>query len=100
MKLGRVPVLVILTNIGHDQDMTSTKRNEKALTVTQTNPMPERALTRKQVAEISSYSIKTLSNFVHLNEGPPFRKHRGKVIYLESEVQAWLRGLPAGGGRC
>jgi len=57
----------------------------------------ERALTRKQVAQISTYSEKTLANLATLRKGPPFRKYRGKVLYLESEVMAWLRSLPKGG---
>jgi hypothetical protein len=57
----------------------------------------DRALTRKQAAEISTYSEKTLANLAVLRVGPPFRKYRGKVIYLESELQAWLRNLPCGG---
>jgi hypothetical protein len=57
----------------------------------------DRALTRKQAAEISTYSEKTLANLAVLRVGPPFRKYRGKVIYLESELQAWLKNLPCGG---
>lgn len=57
----------------------------------------ERALTRKQAAEISTYSEKTLANLAVLGVGPPFRKYRGKVIYLERELHAWLRNLPCGG---
>jgi hypothetical protein len=57
----------------------------------------DRALTRKQAAEMSTYSEKTLANLAVLRVGPPFRKYRGKVIYLESELQTWLRNLPCGG---
>jgi len=57
----------------------------------------EHALTRKPVAQISTYSEKTLANLAALKKGPPFRKYRGKVLYLESEVMEWLRGLPKGG---
>jgi hypothetical protein len=59
----------------------------------------ERGLTRKQAAELLSYAPATLANLATLNQGPPFRKHRGRVIYLESELVAWLKSLPTGGGR-
>ena len=61
--------------------------------------LSERALTRRQVAEITGYTEKTLANLATLNEGPPFRKHRSHCMYLETELSAWLKSLPAGGSR-
>jgi predicted DNA-binding transcriptional regulator AlpA len=63
------------------------------------NKSADRALTRREAAEMTGYSVKTLGNLATLNAGPPFRKHRGHVMYLESELVAWLRSLPKGGGR-
>jgi len=54
----------------------------------------DRALTRREAARMCGYSPKTLANLAVLNLGPPCRKHRGRVLYLESEVGAWLRALP------
>lgn len=58
----------------------------------------ERGLSRRQAASMTGYSEKTLANFALLGQGPPMRKFRGKCIYLESELLAWLRGLPVSGG--
>jgi len=62
----------------------------------------DRGLTRKEVAEMTGLTIAYLANVALAGEGPPFRKckagKRGKVIYMESEVVAWLRGLPVHGG--
>jgi hypothetical protein len=60
--------------------------------------MSERALTRKQVSALTGYSYKTLSNFAPRGKGPPCRQACGKILYLESEVQAWLKNLPLIGG--
>ena len=54
----------------------------------------DRALTRRQAADICGYSQQTLANLMVLREGPPVRKHRRKCLYLESELLAWLRSLP------
>jgi hypothetical protein len=62
----------------------------------------DRGLSRQQVAELTGLRAHHLANLAVLNQGPPFRKHqagkRGRVIYLESEVLAWLRALPVHGG--
>jgi hypothetical protein len=58
----------------------------------------DRALTRKQASGTTGYAEKTLANLSLLGEGPPMRKHRGRCLYLESEVLAWLRSLPVPGG--
>lgn len=58
----------------------------------------DRALRRSEAARLVGYSTKTLANLSSHDEGPPCRKYRGHVLYLESEVQAWLRGLPFSGG--
>jgi helix-turn-helix protein len=58
----------------------------------------DRALTRRQAARMTGYAEKTLANLSLLGEGPPMRKHRGRCLYLESEVLAWLRSLPVSGG--
>ena len=62
----------------------------------------DRGLSRQQVAELTGLTTHHLANLGVANEGPPFRKHklgkRGRVIYLESEVLAWLRALPVHGG--
>jgi hypothetical protein len=88
--------LLILTGSGQNQDMQGNTTSNPKTTV---GSGVDRALTRKQVAELSTYSEKTLANLAVLEQGPPFRKCRGKVLYLESEVMAWLRGLPRGGGQ-
>ena len=61
--------------------------------------MPDRALSRRQAAAMTSYTVKTLANLALLGQGPPMRKHRGKCLYIESEVLDWLRSLPTTGGR-
>jgi len=47
---------------------------------------------------MTGYAEKTLANLSLLGEGPPMRKHRGHCIYLESELLAWMKGLPVSGG--
>lgn len=59
----------------------------------------DKGLTRREAAEfLGVYTEKTLANLATLNQGPPFRKHRGRVIYLQSELLAWLRSLPVSCG--
>jgi len=88
--------LSILTVVGQSRDTPGTI--DQSNRTMETNDA-DRALTRKQVAWISTYSEKTLANLASLKKGPPFRKYRGRVLYLESEVMAWLRGLPRSGGQ-
>jgi len=63
----------------------------------------DQGLTRKQAAELCGLRPEHLANMAVFGQGPPFRKlkpgKRGKVVYLKSEVLAWLRSLPAHGGR-
>ena len=54
----------------------------------------DRALTREQAAAMTGMKPKTLANWALLNQGPPVRKRRSRTFYLESEVLAWMRGLP------
>lgn len=65
-------------------------KTTKAIT---TEPV-DRALTREQTAAMTGIKPKTLANWAVLNQGPPVRKRRTRCFYLESEVLAWLRGLP------
>ena len=58
----------------------------------------DRALTRRQAARMTGYAEKTLANFSLVGKGPPMRKYRGRCLYLESEVLAWLKGLPVSSG--
>lgn len=64
-------------------------------------PMPEvgdRAFTREEAAALTPYTPKTLANLASLGVGPPFRTYRGRTFYLASELQAWMKNLPRGGG--
>lgn len=65
-------------------------------------PVPDRGLSRKEVARLTGLTVSYLANKAVAGQGPPFRKitpgRRGKVVYLESEVVAWLRSLPQHGG--
>jgi len=64
-----------------------------------TNIMPnlgDRALTRRDAADATGYTPKTLSNLASLNVGPPYRTYRGRAF--ASELHSWLKNLPLGGG--
>lgn len=64
--------------------------------------MSERFLTRPEAAAICRLNARTLGNLAAAGEGPPYLKTarlRGKALYRESDVVAWLerngRGQPA-----
>ena len=63
------------------------------------HPAIEHTFTRKQVSAITGYSYKTLCNLAPRGKGPPCRRAYGKILYLASEVEAWMRGLPVVGGQ-
>lgn len=67
--------------------------------------MPERFLTRPEAAALMRLNTRTLGNLAAAGEGPPYLKTarlRGKCLYRESDVVAWLerngRGQPATSG--
>lgn len=66
--------------------------------------MSERFLTRPEAAALCRLNARTLGNLAAMNppQGPPYLKTarlRGKALYRESDVVAWLerngRGQPA-----
>ncbi|WP_068059458.1 helix-turn-helix transcriptional regulator [Nocardia xishanensis] len=47
-------------------------------------------LTRQEVAELTGYTTKTLSNWHHLRKGPRcFKVNGGRYRYRADEVRAW-----------
>lgn len=64
--------------------------------------MSERFLTRPEAAALCRLNTRTLGNLAAAGEGPPYLKTarlRGKALYREADVVAWLerngRGQPA-----
>jgi hypothetical protein len=64
-------------------------------------------LTIAETAEIMRIKPRTLDNLRWRGEGPPFRRHGGRIVYHRDELFAWseqrrarmaaLRGAPARG---
>jgi hypothetical protein len=78
------------------------KRNHPEPPVPEKAQTRERGLSRAEVAKITGLKPHHLANLALTGGGPPYRKlrpgKRGSCIYLESEVENWLRGLPMHGG--
>ena len=93
--LLKIEFLAIISIVGNNRGMKRQKTiqpDKKA-----TNGIG-RVLSRRQAAELIDHSEKTLANWAVLGDGPPYRKARGRVLYIEAELLAWLQGLPRGGG--
>lgn len=55
------------------------------------NSQRPRFLTANDVAELLHYKRKTIYDLVAKN-GIPFRKPRGRLLFIESEILAWAAG--------
>jgi DNA-binding transcriptional MerR regulator len=51
-------------------------------------------LTTAEVAEMFGLSPKTLRNWRCLQVGPPFVKHRGRIYYRSTDLDAYAAALP------
>jgi predicted DNA-binding transcriptional regulator AlpA len=56
--------------------------------------VPERLLTRAEVLERVPVSFPTIWAWMREGKFPPARHLGVKTFWLESEVDAWIRGLP------
>lgn len=48
--------------------------------------------TPREFALISRYAVSYLSKLRHRDDGPPYVKPRGKVLYPQAAALAWLAG--------
>lgn len=62
----------------------------------------DQGLSRREAATLLGVQPSLLANWAVFGRGPAFRKlapgKRGKVVYLRSEVLAWLKSRPMHGG--
>ena len=47
-------------------------------------------LTTEEVAEILRATPATVANWRWLGTGPPYHKKKGRVLYRQSELEAWI----------
>jgi hypothetical protein len=73
------------------------KTTTTAAPVTVAPPSNERPMTRTEAAKFLNYSIHTMANLAVLNRGPRYYGTGKHTFYFESELLAWVRGLPTGG---
>lgn len=56
-------------------------------------------LTSQEAADYLRLDVKTLNNMRWRGEGPNYRKHGGKVVYHQTDLEYWSTGRDAGDHR-
>ena len=52
--------------------------------------VPDGYLNEEAAGELCGLSPRTLERFRFEDQGPPARRFRGRVVYRESELRAWV----------
>jgi excisionase family DNA binding protein len=54
-----------------------------------TDDMDDPFLTIDEAAQLLRVSRRTLDNYRHRKQGPPYRRHGGRIVYRLSDLLAW-----------